>query len=177
MHIVAGVAAAPQVTPHSVPALHTTVQVVSHFTVPLDESLKVTVLAAPTWILQVDIALHVTTAPSPSLKSQSESALQVTTLPSPPCPLHIEVSLHVAVNESELVPSHFAADVHASTHASSPQAVLQSAPAVHVHDDSAQTHPVPVQLGADVSPPQPTTTQHRTASAYRMRPPSRRPYQ
>jgi hypothetical protein len=125
----------------------------SHLTVHVVESEHVTVLPAPTSSLHDALVLHATTASSPSLKSQSELALHVTVLPSPPCPLHIDESLHVTVSVSLELPSHFDDVVQLSEHALSPHVVLQSWPAAHTHAESVHVQPVPVHVGALLSPP------------------------
>jgi hypothetical protein len=93
---------------------------------------------------------------------------------SPPWPLHCDESLHVTVSASVELPLHFAEFVQASEHALSPHSVLQSAPAVHVHAESAHVQPVPVQTGAPPSPPQaaPThTIKHSETKVRAMNPP------
>jgi hypothetical protein len=114
------------------------------------------VLAAPSWSLQVALVSHAATEDAPTLKSQFELAVQVRRLASPPFPLHSDESLHVRVSASSELPLHFADWLHVSAQAASPHSVLQSAPAMQLHAESAHTHPVPVQLGAE-SPPQPAS--------------------
>lgn len=77
-HVVAGLAATPHVTAHSALPVHVVLQSPSHFTLQLEESLQVTVLAGPTWSLQVALVLHTARDAAPSLKSQLELALHVT---------------------------------------------------------------------------------------------------
>lgn len=149
----AGLAATPHVTAHSALPVQVARQSPSHFTLQLDESLQAIVLAAPTCSLQVALVLHAAVAIAPSLKSQFELAVHVTSLASPPTPLHEELSLHVTVNASSEVPSHFALVVQLNEHGPSPQSVLQSAPATHVHAESVHSHPVPLHVGSLASPP------------------------
>jgi hypothetical protein len=113
-----------------------------------------TVLAAPTCNLHVVLVLHIAVERAPSLKSQSELALHATTLPSPPMPLHSELLLQPRVSTSVELPLHFADAEQLSAHASSPHSVLQSVPAVQLHEVSAHTQPVPEQVGAEPPPPQ-----------------------
>jgi hypothetical protein len=130
---VAGAAASPHVTAHSELPVHVALQSPSHLMVHAVESEQAIVLSSPTWILQVALMLQTAFAPSPSLKSQFELAVHVTSLSSPPKPLHCDESAHVNVRVPSVLPSHFAELVHASEQSESPQAVLQSAPAVQVH--------------------------------------------
>ena len=111
------------------------------------------VLAAPTCSLHVVLVLHVAADRAPSLKSQLELPVHVTWLLSPPMPLHSEESLQTTVSASVELPLHFADAEQLSAHASSPHSVLQSAPAMQLHEVSAHTQPVPVQVGAEPPPP------------------------
>lgn len=138
-----------------------------HFTLQLVLSLHA-IVPLCTWILQVASVLHTTVAISPSLKSQFELALHVTWLLSPPLPLHSDVSLHVRVSASSVDPLHFEPLVHTSVHASAPQSVLQSVPAVHTHAVSAQTHPLPRQVGAEGSSPPHALVTNRAIKMGRM---------
>jgi hypothetical protein len=154
--MVAGLPAAPHVMAHSEPPVQVARQFPLHLTLQLAESAQVTVLLSPTCSLHVALVLHVARDAASSLKSQLELAVHVTRLPSPPMPLHSEESLQVTDSAPVVLPLHFAEVVQSSEQSSSPQSVLQSAPATHTHAESAHVHPVPVQIGAPPSPPQPT---------------------
>lgn len=149
----AGLAATPQVTAHSVLPVQVVKQSPSHLTLQLAESAHVIVLALPTWILQVALVLQATVDSAPSLKSQFELAVQVTALASPPCPLHSEESLQVTVSSPAEVPLHFAELVQLSEQSPSPHSVLQSAPATQAQAESVHRHPVPIHVGSAGSPP------------------------
>lgn len=70
----------PQVTAHSAPVPHVVLQLPSHLTVHVVESLQAIVLASPTSILQVELVLHATVDELPSLKSHFVLALHATWL-------------------------------------------------------------------------------------------------
>ncbi len=110
-------------------------------------------LVVPSSSLQTAPALHVATDCASSLKSQFEVATHVTWLASPPMPLHSEESLQVTLSASSESPLHFAACVQFKEQASAPHSVLQSLPAAHVQAVSVHVHPVPVHVGALLSPP------------------------
>lgn len=164
-HVVAGLAATPHVTTHSVLPVQVALQSPSHLTLHVAESAHVIVLSGPTWSLHIALVLQVASEPAPSLKSQFELAVQVTALMSPPIPLHSEESLQVTFSSSVELPLHFEEFVQLSEHALSPHSVLQSTPDVQVHAESVQTQPAPLQTGAS-SPPQaaPMTKQSETKS-------------
>ena len=122
-------------------------------------------LAVPSFSLQTAPALHVATDCAPTLKSQFEVATQVTWLASPPMPLHWEESLQVTLSASSELPLHFAACVQFKEHASAPHSVLQSIPAAHVQAESAHVQPVPVHVGALLSPPQAVTAIEKLSRA------------
>jgi hypothetical protein len=153
LHVVAGLAASPHVTTHSLLPVHVVLQSPSHFTMHAAESAHATVLSSPTCSLQLALVLHVTIEPAPSFMSQLELAVHVTWLSSPPNPLHSDESLHVSVSSSVDVPSHFVDIVQLSEHGPPPQSLLQSAPATHMQAVSAHVHPVPLHTGAASSPP------------------------
>lgn len=129
-------------------------QSVSHLMLHEDWSWQVTELAPPRFSLQTAVPLHVAIEPAPALKSQSELAAQVMRLSSPPLPLHCDVSAQVKVNAPLVFPLHFADDVQARAQSSLPHSVLQSAPATHVQEVSAQVQPMPMHVGAPALPPQ-----------------------
>lgn len=138
---------------HSELPVHVARQSPSHLIEHAVESLHVTVLASPTWILHVALVSHVTVDCVPSFTSQLALAVHVRLLPSPPAPLHSDESLHVSTSDPVVLPLHFAEFEHASAQSLLPHSVLQSAPAVQVHDESAHTQPVPVQDAAGPSSP------------------------
>lgn len=159
----AALPAAPQVTAHCAPGAHTTWQSVSHLMLHEDWSWQVTELVLPRFSLQTAELLHVAIELAPALKSQFELARQVMRLSSPPLPLHSDVSAHCKVNAPSVFPLHFAADVQSSPQSSLPHSVLQSAPAIHVQEESAQVQPVPVHVGAPELPPQAAAEPRRIA--------------
>ena len=118
----------------------------SHLTLQVAEPVQVIALEASTSSLQVEPLLQLTTAAPPSLKSQFELALHVMWLSSPPLPLHCEVSLQVTVSAWFESPLHFAPLVLEGA-GWFRHSVLQSPPAAHVHVESVQAQPVPVQVG------------------------------
>jgi hypothetical protein len=150
---VAGAAASPHVTAHSELPVHVVRQSPLHFTVHAVESVQVTRLIAPTSILHVALALHVTADEAPSFTSQVELSAHVALLLSPPTPLHCEESAHVRASSCSDVASHFALLEHVSAQSSSPQVVLQSAPATHAHAMPEHVQPVPVHVGSESLPP------------------------
>jgi hypothetical protein len=125
----------------------------SHLIVQTDVPLHVIVLPPPTSILHIEPWLQVAVDDASSLKSHFDVALHVTVLWSPPAPLHSDVSLQASVNAPPASPSHFDAVVHASEQSPSHD-VLQSVPDVHAQSALVHTHPVPLHVGAELSPPQ-----------------------
>jgi hypothetical protein len=174
-HVVAGLAARPHVTTHSLLPVHVALQSPSHFTLHAAESAHAIVLLSPTCSLQFELVLHVTIDLAPSFTSHVELAVHVTWLASPPVPLHSDESLQVSSSSSVDVPWHLLDCVQSSEHAESPQSVLQSAPATHSHAVSAHEHPVPVQTGARSSPLHAVTTK-QSAISHRAMVPSVSPW-
>jgi hypothetical protein len=169
---VAGLAATPHVTAHSVLPVQVVLQSPSHFTLHVDESAHAIVLPSPTWSLQFALVLHTALASAPSLKSQVELAVQVTWLLSPPTPLHSDESLHVTRNSSLELPSHFVDSVQLSEQALSPHSVLQSTPATQVHAESLHAQPVPEHTGSLSPPHAAMVARHNVISHLVMEPPA-----
>src|SRR6185369_6623680 len=110
------------------------------------------------------VPLHVIVLPPPTSILHIEPWLQVAVDDASSLKSHFDVALHVTVLWSS--PSHFDAVVHASEQSPS-QDVLQSVPDVHAQSALVHTHPVPLHVGAELSPPQaiivvakPKTTSH-----------------